>query len=49
MSPKEFWIEFDDKIREQKRMKKGLGGHSVADWEDARRRHKAKMQKVKAE
>lgn len=43
MSVAEWWWEADAKIRLSKKMTKGTGGISQADWEDARKRHKERM------
>lgn len=43
LSPAEWWAEFDSKMRAQKRMKIGMGGVSQADWDEAVRKHKAKV------
>lgn len=43
LSPAEWWAEFDTKYLAQKRLDKKGGGFSAAEWDDARRRHKAKM------
>jgi hypothetical protein len=43
MSPEEFWIEFDLKHEIQRRITKGLGGISEAEWDAARKKHKEKM------
>lgn len=43
LSSQEFWWEYDTKIESHKRTQKGLGGHSIAEWEEARRKHRKKM------
>lgn len=43
LSPREWWWEADDKIRQAKAMRIGMGGHSELEWEEARKRHREKM------
>lgn len=43
MSPREWWWEFDSNLAAHKRMTPGRGGFSVAEWDDARRRHKERF------
>lgn len=40
MSPAEWWLEYDTKIAAHKRLTKGAGGFSAAEWDAARRLHK---------
>ena len=43
MTLQEWWWEADQKIATQKHFKRGLGGHTEAEWEAARRKHREKM------
>jgi len=43
MSPAEWWAELDSKIEVSKRLTKQTGGFTQAEWAEARRQHKAKM------
>lgn len=43
LSPQEWWWEFDQHLIEQRRMTKGTGGISQADWAAARRKHKERF------
>lgn len=48
MSPQEWWWLFDHKHSQMKSTKKGLGGFSEAEWDDARARHREKMKNGRA-
>lgn len=44
-----WWLEFDDKLRESKAVEESVSkskvraGFSSAEWDDAKRRHREKM------
>lgn len=44
LSPQEWWWEADAKVRQHKAMTPGAGGFSQLDWEQARKRHREKME-----
>jgi hypothetical protein len=43
MSPEEWWLEFDSRLAAQKRVTKGAGGFTSAEWDAARRKHREKV------
>lgn len=43
MSPEEWWAELDRRVEISERLKQGTGGFTGAEWAEARRKHKAKM------
>jgi hypothetical protein len=43
MSPEEWWLEFDSRLAAQKRVSKGAGGFTAAEWDEARRKHREKV------
>jgi len=43
MSIQEWWAELDSRVKANDRLKKGTGGFTSAEWAEARRKHKAKM------
>jgi len=43
MCPQEWWLEFDSKMAAQKRLTKQAGGFTAAEWSEARRKHRDRI------